>query len=75
MPVWLIWLIAALALAGAEALTGDMFLLMLAGGIAYTIGAMLYSKGKTKRYMHSVFHIFVVIAAVLQFLSIFFYVI
>jgi membrane protein implicated in regulation of membrane protease activity len=32
MPVPLIWLIAALALAGAEALTGDMFLLMLSGG-------------------------------------------
>ncbi|WP_018600189.1 NfeD family protein [Mycobacterium sp. 155] len=32
MPVWLIWLIVALGLAGVEALTGDMFLLMLAGG-------------------------------------------
>lgn len=28
----LIWLVAALALAGAEALTGDLFLLMLSGG-------------------------------------------
>jgi membrane protein implicated in regulation of membrane protease activity len=32
MPAALIWLIVALALAGAEALTGDMFLLMLSGG-------------------------------------------
>mgnify|MGYP000532749388 CR=1 FL=1 len=32
MPVPLIWLIAALALAGAEVLTGDLFLLMLSGG-------------------------------------------
>lgn len=32
MPVALMWLIAALVLAGAEALTGDMFLLMLGGG-------------------------------------------
>lgn len=32
MPVALIWLIAALVLASAEALTGDMFLLMLGGG-------------------------------------------
>jgi membrane protein implicated in regulation of membrane protease activity len=32
MPAALIWLIFALGLAGAEALTGDMFLLMLAGG-------------------------------------------
>ena len=32
MPVPLLWLILALVLAGAEALTGDLFLLMLAGG-------------------------------------------
>ena len=32
MHIALIWLIFALALAGAEALTGDMFLLMLGGG-------------------------------------------
>lgn len=32
MPAPLIWLIGALALAGAEVLTGDMFLLMLGGG-------------------------------------------
>jgi membrane protein implicated in regulation of membrane protease activity len=32
MAVALIWLIFALVLAGAEALTGDMFLLMLGGG-------------------------------------------
>ncbi|MBW0019068.1 MAG: NfeD family protein [Mycobacterium sp.] len=34
MPIALSWLIFALALAAAEALTGDMFLLMLAGGSA-----------------------------------------
>jgi membrane protein implicated in regulation of membrane protease activity len=39
MPVALIWLIAALALAGAEVLTGDMFLLMLGGGALVTAGA------------------------------------
>lgn len=35
----LIWLIAALALAGAEALTGDLFLLMLSGGALSAAGA------------------------------------
>ena len=39
MPVALIWLIAALALAGAEALTGDLFLLMLSGGALAAAGA------------------------------------
>jgi membrane protein implicated in regulation of membrane protease activity len=41
MPVALIWLIAALALAGAEALTGDMFLLMLGGGALAAAGSSL----------------------------------
>jgi membrane protein implicated in regulation of membrane protease activity len=39
MPVALIWLIFALVLAGAEALTGDMFLLMLSGGALVAAGA------------------------------------
>lgn len=42
MPVWLIWLIAALGLAGAEALTGDLFLLMLSGGaLAAVVSSLL----------------------------------
>ncbi len=41
MPVWLIWLIAALGLAGAEALTGDLFLLMLSGGALAAVGSNL----------------------------------
>ena len=48
------------------------FYLVLAGGIAYTVGAVLYAiaGAKTVRYMHSVFHIFVVIGSILQYLSI-----
>lgn len=49
--------------------------LLLSGGITYTIGAIFYGLGKNKKYMHSVFHIFVLIASILQFFSIFFYVI
>lgn len=48
---------------------------ILAGGIAYTIGAVLYGLGKKHRYMHSVFHIFVVAGSILQFFGILFYVI
>jgi len=39
MPAAVIWLIVALALAGAEALTGDMFLLMLSGGALAAAGS------------------------------------
>ena len=48
--------------------------LMLAGGIAYTIGAILYGIGKTKRYFHSIFHLLIVIASLLQFLSVLLYI-
>ena len=49
------------------------FLLLLFGGIAYTIGSILYGLGKKQKWMHSVFHIFVIIGAVLQFLSVLLY--
>lgn len=48
--------------------------LLLAGGIAYTIGAILFGLGRKHRYMHSVFHLFVVAGSILHFLAILFYV-
>ncbi len=48
---------------------------LLAGGIAYTLGAILYGLGKKIRYMHAVFHLFVIAGSVLQFVCIFFYII
>lgn len=49
------------------------FLLLLSGGISYTIGAVLFGIGSKVRWMHSVFHIFVVLGSLLQFLSIVLY--
>ena len=48
------------------------FIFVLVGGIAYTIGSILYAIGRYKRWSHTIFHIFVLIAAVLQFVGIFF---
>ena len=50
--------------------------LIFFGGVLYTIGAVIYSVGKKKNipYMHSVFHIFVLFACILHFISIYFYV-
>jgi membrane protein implicated in regulation of membrane protease activity len=42
MPVAVIWLIFALVLAGAEALTGDMSLLMLSGGALAAAGGSVF---------------------------------
>jgi len=56
-----------------EVLTLPGFLLLLAGGIAYTIGSVLYGLGKTKKWMHSVFHLFVILGSLLQFFSVLLY--
>ena len=49
--------------------------LMLVAGILYTVGAIFYGVGKKIKYMHGLFHIFVLLASVCSFFSIFFYVI
>ena len=50
------------------------FALILAGGVSYTIGAVLYGMGKKKRYMHSIFHLFVVLGSALHTVAILLYV-
>ena len=57
-----------------ELLTASGFAWLLSGGIAYTIGAIFYGIGSKKHWIHSVFHIFVVIGSLLQFLAIYLYV-
>ena len=54
-------------------LTWPGFWLLLAGGLAYTIGSVLYGLGKKRKWMHSVFHVFVDLGALLQFFSVLFY--
>lgn len=48
---------------------------LLAGGIAYTIGAVVYAIGKKHHYAHSIFHVFVVLGSLLQFFAILFWII
>ena len=50
------------------------FVLLLLGGLAYTIGAILYGLGKKHKYMHSVFHLFILLGTLLQFFTILLYV-
>lgn len=51
---------------------GGMMLLLF-GGINYTLGSILYGIGSKKRYFHSIFHIFVIFGTVLQFLALLLY--
>jgi len=57
-----------------EVMTAPGFSLLLSGGIAYTIGSVLYGIGAKKKWMHSIFHIFVILGAGLQFFSVLLYV-
>lgn len=47
-------------------------LLLFFGGVSYTVGAVLYSL-KNIRYMHVVWHLFVMLGAALMFFSVLFY--
>ena len=57
-----------------EVMPDGGMVLLVSGGIAYTTGAVLYGMGRKHRYMHSVFHIFVLMGSILQFFSIYLYV-
>ncbi len=52
----------------------NAIILMIAGGVAYTLGAILYGIGAKKKYFHAVFHIFIIIGALLHFLGLYLYV-
>lgn len=68
---WII-LLASKTLVNNLARPGLM--LLIAGGIAYTVGAVLYAVGSKRKYFHSIFHFFCLIGTVLHFFSIYFYV-
>lgn len=50
------------------------FWLLVVGGICYTIGAVFYACTKKKKYMHSVFHLWVLAGSIFQFFSIYLFV-
>lgn len=50
------------------------FIMLVAGGVSYSIGCIFYVLKKIP-YMHSVFHVWVLAASVLQFLVVYLYVV
>ena len=65
------WAIIPLAPMLFRIMTPAGFWLLLGGGISYTVGAVLF--GLKKKWMHSVFHVFVVAGSVLQFFAFYLY--
>ena len=49
-------------------------ILLVSGGVVYTVGAIFYGLGKKCKYMHSIFHLFILGGSLLQFLCILLYV-
>lgn len=69
------WCIVIPGKTAIRAIPKEGFWWLLAGGIAYSLGAVLYAiaGGKKVRYMHSVFHIFVVLGSIFQYVAIIWY--
>ena len=65
------WAIIPLAAMLFSVLTPEGFWLLLAGGISYTVGAVLFAI--PRKWLHSVFHGFVVLGSVLHFFAFYFY--
>ena len=57
-----------------QALGINGLILLVSGGISYTIGAIIYGFGKKHKYTHSIFHLFILLGSLLQFLCILLYV-
>lgn len=57
-----------------ESLARPGIWMLLGGGIAYTVGAILYSIGSKKKYFHSVFHFFCLLGTILHFFAVYLYV-
>ncbi len=68
------WVILFAAGPLSRAIAPEGFRLMIYGGILYTLGAGLYALGKKIKYMHSIFHFFVLGGSLLHFFSIWLYV-
>ena len=45
------------------------------GGVSYSVGAILYGIGSKRPWFHSIFHIFVLLGSLLQFLGVYRYII
>ena len=64
------WMALAVFPQLAAALPAPALWLLLAGGIAYTVGIVFFALGKKMRWFHPVWHLFDIAGTALQFASI-----
>ena len=67
------WVIIGFYPVVIEAISSSGFLLLLIGGLCYTMGAIIYGIGKKFPYFHFIFHILCIAGTLVQFLAIFMY--
>ena len=73
MYVFMGWIIIFAIKPLINNLSSEGLFWLFAGGMAYTIGAILYSIKKIK-FNHAIFHVFVLIGSASHFVSVYFYV-
>ena len=73
MYVFIGWVIVFAIKPLIDNLSSEGLLWLLAGGISYTVGAVLYSIKKIK-FNHAIFHMFVLTGSFCHFISVYFYV-
>lgn len=60
------WMVLGFLPQTLEVLTPRGFGLLLAGGLSYTLGAALFGLGKRRRWLHTVFHLLVLLGTLFQ---------
>ena len=73
MYVFMGWIIIFAIKPLINNLSSDGLFWLVAGGIAYTVGAILYGFKKIK-FNHAIFHVFVLLGSFCHFVSVYFYV-
>lgn len=68
------WSVVIAAYPVIKAVPPGGLLLLLAGGVAYTVGVLFYRK-KSVKYFHTVWHMFVLAGAALHYFAVCFYVV
>ena len=62
------WSVIIIAKSLLAVLNSNQLVFLVTGGIFYTIGAIIYLMGKKIKYMHSIWHIFVLVGSVCHFI-------
>ena len=65
------WSIVLIVKPAWQNLSSSQLTWLILGGIFYTMGAILYLLGKKKKYIHSIWHIFVLAGSISHFITIY----